>query len=870
MSILKNDKADHLPLSDISAERELRQCFLDYAMSVIVSRALPDVRDGLKPVQRRIIYAMHTLGYYNEKSYRKSASVVGEVISGYHPHGNESIYQSIVNMVQPFTKRYPLLDGQGNWGSVDGDNAAAMRYTELKMHKLAREMLLDIDKDTVRFAPNYDESREEPSYLPARLPQLLINGSSGIAVGMATSIPPHNLGEIVDACIAILKNPELSEEELFSIVPGPDFPTAGIICGRAGIVKAYRTGHGYVTVRGKVEIEEGQKNTAIIITEIPFQINKADLILKIADLVKNKVIEGITNIRDESDKGGIRVVIEIKRGEIPQVILNLLYKHTQLQETISIILLALSQQRPLLLSLREMLDLFIEHRVDIVTKRSIFDLEKCRQRTHLLEGLLVALNNIDQVISLIRSAETSEYALEALESKLGFSPQQSKAILDMRLARLTGLERGKIEQEREEILQVSARLEKILSDHSTLIQVIIDELSEIKRQYGDERRSVIQGSIEEFTEADLIPNEEVVITLTRKGYIKRVPLSTYSVQHRGGKGKKAIADLDDSDDVMQDVFVALNHDTLLFFTNKGRIYTLTAYEVTECSRTARGRAVVNLLALGAGEQVVKLLSGNDISSHYLVMVTKKGIIKKTPGSVFKKIRVTGVHAITLEEDDELAFCGTSSGEDTIVLATKRGQGIRFKEKEVRPMGRQARGVFGIRLRKKDEVVGMEIISDKRDLLFATEYGYGKRVSIDDFRIAHRSGYGVRTIPVDERNGHVVGVVRVSETSHILLIDQGGKIIRLSPQEVRTMGRQAKGVRLIRLDQDQALSGVVSFDEQEPEKVPAEELLNGADFDENIEADLDGDLELTSDDSSDEETSRDEEYLEEADQQQDDE
>lgn len=800
-----------------SIEKELKSSFLDYAMSVIVSRALPDVRDGLKPVHRRILYAMHTLGYYYEKPPHKSATVVGEVIGHYHPHGDSAIYQSMVGMVQLFSKRYPLLDGQGNWGSIDGDNAAAFRYTEVRMAKIARELLADIEKNTVHFVPNFDESRTEPTLLPSRIPNLLINGSNGIAVGMATSIPPHNITEVVDACIEILKNPTVSDERIFELIPGPDFPTGGIICGRQGILKAYRTGHGHVIVRGIVEVEETNNKSQLIITEIPYQVNKADLITKIADLAKNKVVEGITNIRDESNKTGIRVVIELRRGEIPQVILNLLYKHTQLQESISIIMLALHNNRPTMFTLREMLDHFLIHRREIITRRTEFDLEKYQARKHILQGLIMALENIDPIVALIRSCDDGDAAMIELQKQFTFSEVQARSILDMRLQRLTGLERGKITSEIDELKGLITAAELILNDAGVLTNEIITELEQIRKTYGDKRRSSIQQAVDALTEIDLIPDEEVVVTLTRKGYIKRVAITTYEVQHRGGKGKKGMADLDDSDDVVEDIFVAKNHDELLFFTNKGRIYSMHVYQVPEGSRTAKGRAIVNLLPLADGEKVVKLLCMRGMANKFLVMVTRKGVIKKTIATAFAKVRSTGIHAINLNEGDELAFCGVSCGTDDIVIASAHGQGIRFNERELRAMGRHAAGVRGIKLRARDSVVGLEVISDSADLLFATSRGYGKRVSAGDFRVAHRGGLGVRTIPVTARNGNVIGVEKVNDDSHLLLIDANGKIIRLSPNEIRTMGRQAQGVRLIKLSDDQELVGVVAFDENEEAK-----------------------------------------------------
>ena len=813
----------------LSIERELKNSFLDYAMSVIVSRALPDVRDGLKPVHRRILYAMYTLGLFNEKAYRKSATVVGEVIGSYHPHGNEPIYQAMVGLAQDFSKRYPLLDGQGNWGSVDGDNAAAYRYTEVRMAKIAKELLWDIDKQTVQFQPTYDESKLEPTLLPSRLPNLLVNGSNGIAVGMATSIPPHNLGEIVDACLALLKNPHLTDDELFAIVPAPDFPTGGIICGRSGIVKAYKTGHGSVVTRAVVEIDESSSKNLLIIKEIPYQVNKADLIEKIADLVKEKVIEGITNIRDESNRDGIRVVIDIRRGDIPQVVLNQLYKHTSLQVSHSIMLLALLDNTPHIFTLREMLEQFLIHRQEVIRRRSEFDLEKNRQRAHLLHGLIKALENIDAVVALIRASKSGQDASEGLQQQFGFSEVQAKAILDMRLQRLTALEQDKLTTEIEEIKKVIAYLELLLRDADVLNKEVVSELEVIRATYTDKRRSRIEGPIDQFEDIDLIPNEEVVVTLTSKGYVKRVQLDVYAVQHRGGRGKKAIADLGESDDILKDVFVARNHDDLLFFTNLGRVYSLSVYEIPEASRTARGRAVINLIPLTPGESVVKLLCAAELQAGYVVMVTKKGVIKKTEAVAFSNVRKTGIHAINLNEGDELVFCAQSTGNDDIVLATSSGQGIRFNEEEVRPMGRHSAGVRGVRIRGSATVVGLEVIgaTDVRDLLFVTSGGYGKRVRVEDFRIAHRGGLGVRTIPVGKRNGEVIGVALVANDSSILLIEQSGRIIRLSPQEVRTMRRGAQGVRLIRLGEGERVFAVTAFDEGVTEEAEATPVAGGS-------------------------------------------
>lgn len=798
----------------ILIEDELKSSFLDYAMSVVVSRAIPDIRDGLKPVHRRVLYAMSQMGLQYNKPYRKSVRVVGDVLGKYHPHGDQAVYNTMVGMVQDFSKRYPLLDGQGNWGSVDGDNAAAMRYTEIRMAKIAQEILADLEKETVPFVPNFDESTTEPVLLPSKIPNLLVNGTTGIAVGMATSIPPHNLTEVINACLALLNNPDLQEDDLFALIPAPDFPTGGIICGRAGIVKAYKTGRGSLVLRAVVEIEETKKGTSLVVTELPYMVNKADLTIKIADLVKEKIIDGISNIRDESDKKGMRLVIELKRGEIPSVVLNQLYKHTTLQTSVSMLMLGLLDNKPLVFNLRQLLEQFLFHRKEIVYRRTKFDLSKAQEREHILAGFIIALQNIDEVVAMIKASASPDDAIVSLNARFGLSAEQSKAILEMRLQRLTGLEQEKIHKEMQELKQTIAYLQTVLADESVLKKEIKQELEDIKQLYGDERKTRIEGALDLLTEADLIPEEEVVVTITMKGYIKRLPLQTYDVQHRGGKGKMGMTSLDEVDDIVQDIYITRTHDELLFFTNLGRIYTLQVFQVPEASRTARGRAVVNLLPLQPDEKVVKLLCAPDLEGKQIVMLTKAGIIKRTDAMAFAKVRQTGIRAVTLNEGDELVFCAMSSGNDSIVIATARGQGIRFKEDEVRSMGRQAAGVIGIRLKKGDFVVGMEVIGDQGDILFATENGYGKRVSIQDFRIAHRGGLGVRTIPTNARNGNVIGLVLVNDQSTVLLIDRAGKIIRLSPTEIRTMGRQAQGVRLIKLEETQKLAAVVAFDESE--------------------------------------------------------
>jgi DNA gyrase subunit A len=810
----KTKKNNNELINPILIEEELKSSFLDYAMSVVVSRALPDVRDGLKPVHRRVLYSMHQMGLLFNKPYRKSVRVVGDVLGHFHPHGDQAVYQTMVGMVQDFSKRYPLLDGQGNWGSVDGDAAAAMRYTEVRMAKIAQELLADIEKNTVSFTPNFDDSTVEPTVLPSKLPHLLLNGVSGIAVGMATSIPPHNLGEVIDACLALTTQKDITDDQLFALIPAPDFPTGGIICGRSGIIRAYKTGRGNLILRGVVDIQESKKGIALIITELPYQVNKATLTIAIADLVKEKVIEGITNIRDESNKKGMRLVIELRRGEDPHMVLNQLYKHTNLQTSVSILMLGLLDNRPLVFGIRQLLQEFLHHRKQVIYKRTTYDLTRCLEREHVLSGFIVALQNIDAMIAIIKRSSDAEQAVVQLHEDFSLSHQQSKAILEMRLQRLTGLEQEKIHKELQELKTKIAHLQSIIQNEDILTHELITELQDMKTHYQDARRSRIEGPIDILTETELIPDDETVVTLTMKGYIKRVALEIYGLQHRGGKGKMGMATLEGTEDVVQDVFVAKNHDTLLFFTNFGRVYSLQALEIPEGSRTSRGRAIVNLLPLQAGETVVKLLCTRIMEGKFIVMVTRNGIIKRTDAADFSKIRVTGIRALTLKDSDELVACVLSTGDDSIVVATAHGQGIRFNEREIRAMGRQAAGVIGIRPRSKDFVVGMQVVEQGKDLLVATEFGYGKKIDIDDFRVAHRGGMGVRTIPTNERNGLVIGLVAVQKNSNILLIDQVGKIIRLPATEIRAMGRQAQGVRLIKLDQDQRLAAIVSFAEQD--------------------------------------------------------
>lgn len=808
MSKIKNQKDS---IINIELHEELQSSFIDYAISVIISRALPDVRDGFKPSQRRIIVSMDKQGVVHNKPHRKSAKIVGEVLGNYHPHGDAAIYQTMVGMAQDFTKRYPLLDGQGNWGSIDGDNAAAHRYTEVRMKKICQEFLADLEKNTVLHMPNFDETIMEPTVLPTKIPNLLINGSSGIAVGMATYIPPHNLNEIMDAVIALTENENISDEDLSNFVKGPDFPLGGVICGTSGIKKAYHEGKGSVTIRGIIEKEEDGSTTRLVITEIPYQVIKSDLVSKIAQLIKDKIIEGINKIRDESNKKGIRVVLELKRDACSNTIINLLFKHTQLQINIHIALLAISNNKPKLFTLKSALKEFINHRKIILTKRTLYDKVKAENQEHILAGIAKIINDTEQVNKLLNGARSREEASEILKKEYLLSNEQARAVLDLRLYQLTAMERSKITTEREELLRAIANYKQFLENPLLLNNEIIRECTEIKNTYGDARRTKIENINSNFIDPSaFIIDTEVVITLTKKGYIKRVILETYDVQHRGGKGKMGMTTLEDSDDIIQDIFLAKTHDVILFFTNFGRVYANKVYEIPEGSRTSKGRAIVNVLPLQENEKVIKLVSTRNLSGLYLMLITKKGLAKRTLADNFINIRQTGIRAITLNEGDELAFCMLTSGKDSVMLATKLGMAIRFYEKEVRTMGRQASGVKGISLKDNDELVGALVVNETQNILFVTEIGYGKRVDISKFRIIHRGGVGVRTIPVNKRNGFVIGLSMISDSSDLMLIDENGKIIRIAPQEIRTMSRQAQGVRLIRLDEDQKVACIATL------------------------------------------------------------
>ncbi len=779
-------------------EKEMRTAYIDYAMSVIVSRALPDVRDGLKPVHRRILYTMHQEGITSDKPYRKCANTVGAVLGRYHPHGDASVYDAMVRMAQDFSLRYPLIDGHGNFGSIDGDGAAAMRYTEARMSKISEYMLTDIEKDTVDFVPNYDDRLQEPAVLPARIPALLINGSSGIAVGMATNIPPHNLTEIVNGIIKIIDEDEVTDEDLMSIIKGPDFPTEGIILGIEGIKQAYKTGRGKITVRAEAEIEEMSNNKQrIIVSSLPYQVNKAKLIENMARLVREKRLEGISEIRDESDrKEKVRIVIELKRDANAQVVLNQLYKNTQMQDTFGIIMLALVNGEPKVLTLRECLDHFIDHRKNVILRRTQFELDKALARAHILEGLKIALDNIDEVIEIIRSSYDD--AKERLMERFGLSDIQAQAILDMRLKTLSGLQREKIEEEYKSLMELIAHLRDILNSERLVFDIIKEELIEIKEKFGDDRKTKIVAAEGEIDVEDLIKEEKTVIALTHFGYIKRMPIDTYKSQKRGGKGITGISTREE--DFVKQIFTASTHDTILFFTNKGKLYKLRGYEVPEAGRTARGTAIVNLLSLDAGEKISAVIPiQNFAEGKYLLMSTKNGLIKKTSLVEYNSARKTGLQGITLKEDDELITVRLTDGQDNVVLVTKKGMCITFDEKEVRPMGRISQGVIGIRLDNEDEVIGMEsiIAGGKATLLAITEHGFGKRTELDEYRVQSRGGKGVTTYKITPKTGNLVGIRIATEEDDVMLITDTGTIIRLQVKDISVLGRATQGVTLMR-------------------------------------------------------------------------
>ena len=779
-------------------EKEMRTAYIDYAMSVIVSRALPDVRDGLKPVHRRILYAMYEDGITADKPYRKSANTVGSVLGRYHPHGDSSVYDAMVRMAQDFSMRYMLIDGHGNFGSVDGDGAAAMRYTEARMSKLAAYMMTDIEKNTVDFMPNYDDRLQEPTVLPARVPLLLVNGSSGIAVGMATNIPPHNLTEVINGIIKIIDEDEVTDEDLMQVIKGPDFPTEGLILGREGIKQAYKTGRGKITLRAETNIEEMSGNRQrIIVSSLPYQVNKANLIKAISDLSKEKKIEGISECRDESDrKEKVRVVIELKRDTNAQVVLNQLFKHTQMQTTFGIIMLALVNGEPKILTLRQALDCYIEHRKEVITRRTKFELDKALARAHILEGLRIAIDNIDEVIQIIRSSYDD--AKEKLMERFGLSDVQAQAILDMRLKTLSGLQREKIEEEYKQLMELIEHLRAILGSEKLLFDVMKEELIEIKDKFGDERKTKIVASESEIELEDLIKEEECVVALTHYGYIKRMPIDTYRSQRRGGKGITGMATREN--DFVKEIFIASTHDTILFFSNKGKLYKLRGYEVPEAGRTAKGTAIVNLLSLDPGEKISAVIPlQNFAEGKYLLMATKNGLIKKTALKEYDTTRRTGLQGITLKDEDELIGVRLTDGEDNVVLVTRKGLCITFDEKEVRPIGRVSQGVIGIRLDEDDEVIGMESVINggKATLLAITENGFGKRTELDEYRVQKRGGRGVITYKITPKTGELIGVRIASEDDDVMLVTDTGTIIRLQVKDISILGRSTQGVTLMR-------------------------------------------------------------------------
>ncbi|MDT8863026.1 DNA gyrase subunit A [Alkalihalobacillus sp. MEB130] len=817
--------------------QEMKSSFMDYAMSVIVSRALPDVRDGLKPVHRRILYAMNELGMTSDKAYKKSARIVGEVIGKYHPHGDSAVYETMVRMAQDFSFRYMLVDGHGNFGSVDGDSAAAMRYTEAKMSKISMELVRDINKDTIDYQDNYDGSEREPIVLPARFPNLLVNGASGIAVGMATNIPPHQLGEVIDGVLALSKDREISIPELMEYIPGPDFPTGAEILGRSGIRKAYQTGRGSITLRAKSMIEEHNGKPRIIFTEIPYQVNKARLIEKIAELVRDKKIDGITDLRDESDRNGMRIVIELRRDANANVLLNNLYKQTALQSSFGINLLALVGGQPKVLNLKECLEYYLDHQIIVIRRRTAFELRKAEARAHILEGLRVALDHLDEVINLIRASQTTEIARNGLMERFELSYEQAQAILDMRLQRLTGLERDKIEGEYQDLIARIAELKAILADEEKVLEIIREELTEVKDRFNDERRTVISMSEDHFEDEDLIPRSNIAITISHNGYIKRLPISTYRNQRRGGKGIQAMGTNDN--DFVQHLFTTSSHHTILFFTNKGKVYRLKGYEIPELGRTAKGIPIINLLQIEQGEYISTVIPIEEFTEDaYLFFLTKYGVAKRTELSSFANIRKGGLFAINLRDEDELHGVRLTDGQQELIIGTKQGMSIRFPENDVRLMGRTAAGVKGISLSEDDHVVGMDIIEESHEVLIVTEKGYGKRTPIEEYRIQNRGGKGIKTCNITERNGTLVSLKVVSGDDDIMIITASGVIIRMNVDGISTTGRNTQGVTLIRVNEGEEVATVARVD------------IDDEDVEEEVEAEAES-TELTNDEVSEE-------------------
>jgi DNA gyrase subunit A len=800
-------------IKEIDIGSEMRTSFLDYAMSIIVSRALPDVRDGLKPVHRRILYAMSELGMAPDKPYKKSARIVGEVIGKYHPHGDSAVYETMVRMAQDFSLRYMLVDGHGNFGSIDGDSAAAMRYTEARLSKIAMELLRDINKETIDFVPNYDGEEQEPAVLPSRFPNLLVNGVSGIAVGMATNIPPHNLGEVIDGIQMLIRNPDVTPLELMQCIKGPDFPTAGFVIGRQGIRQAYETGRGSITMRARAVIEETNNKARIIVNELPYQVIKARLIEKIAELVREKKIDGITDLRDESDRNGMRIVIELRRDVNPNVVLNNLYKQTAMQTSYGIIMLALVNGEPKVLNLRDMLYHYLQHQQVVIRRRTEFDLRKAEARAHILEGLRIALDHLDEVINLIRSSATTDEAKEGLMTRFGLSEDQAQAILDMRLQRLVGLEREKIENEYQELVARIAELRAILADEQKILAIISEELNEIKEKYNDARRTEIIIGEDAIDDEDLIPQEDVIITITHTGYIKRLPVTTYRSQKRGGKGVVGMETKEN--DFVEHLFVSNTHHYLLFFTDKGKVYKLKAYEIPELSRTARGTPIINLIEIEQGEKINAVIPVESFATdQYLFFATKQGIVKKTPLNEYVNIRKGGLIAINLRDEDKLIGVKLTNGEQEIIMCTKQGMSIRFPEQDVRSMGRSATGVKGIDIHDDDEVIDMDIVSAQDSVLIVTSKGYGKRTPMDEYRVQSRGGKGIKTLNITEKNGPIVGLKVVKEDEDLMIITASGTVIRTSMAGINIMGRNTQGVRLIHIRDDDEVATVARVEKSE--------------------------------------------------------
>ncbi len=826
---LENVEFNHGNIVNVDIESQMKSAYIDYSMSVIVSRALPDVRDGFKPVHRRVLFGMLDLGVYSNRPYKKSARIVGEVLGKYHPHGDSSVYDTMVRMAQDWSLRYPLVDGQGNFGSIDGDSPAAMRYTEARLRKISEEMLADLDKETVDFQLNFDDTLKEPTVLPTRIPNLLINGASGIAVGMATNMAPHNLTESINGCIAYIDNNDISIQELMQHIKAPDFPTGGIIYGYEGVRSAYETGRGRIVMRGETTLEEGKHGSRdkIIVSSVPYQVNKADMIKKTADLVNAKKLEGIADIRDESDRNGIRIVYELRKDAVTNVVLNKLYQYTALQSSFSINSIALVNGRPMMLNLHDIIKHFINHRHDVVVRRTQYELKEAEKKAHVLEGLIIALNNLDEVIALIRASKTPEEARNGLIEKFSLSEIQARAILDLRLQKLTGMEVDKVKRDYDELMKLIEHLKEILASHELRMQIIKDELLEVKEKYGDERFSRIEYAAEDFRIEDTIPNEEVVVTISHLGYIKRTPLSEYRNQHRGGRGSRGSSSR--QEDFIEYIFVSTNHNYMLFFTEFGKVFWMRVFEIPEGAKTSKGRAIQNMINIDRADNVKAFITIKDlkdkeyIENNFVVMVTKKGIVKKTTVEAYSRPRQNGINAITIREGDELLEAKLTDGNSDIMMALRSGRAIRFPEAKVRPMGRNASGVRGVSMAEKDEVIGMITLkNEESDILVVSEKGYGKRSSVEDYRITNRGGKGVKTIKITDKTGSLIAIKDVTDDDDLMIINKSGIVIRMSVLALRVMGRATQGVRLIKLQEKDSIAAVAKVSHMEEEVTENEE------------------------------------------------